>query len=144
LYVSATLYLPEGQRGAAPAILYCSGHNILGYRSDTYQHVIINLVKKGFVVLAFDPIGQGERLQYYDPVSKASTIGGPTREHAYSSMQLLLTGNNLVNYMVWDGIRAIDFLCSRKEVDQNRIGVTGRSGGGTQSAYLGAVDERVK
>ncbi|WP_262709588.1 alpha/beta hydrolase family protein [Anseongella ginsenosidimutans] len=143
-YVTSSLYIPKGIDKPAPAILYCSGHSALGYRSPVYQHVIINLVKKGFIVFAFDPVGQGERIQYYDPNTGQSRMGGPTREHSYPSVQLLLAGTNLVNYMVWDGIRALDYLATRPEVDINRIGVTGRSGGGTQAAYLGAVDDRVK
>lgn len=141
--VSATLYLPEGVDKAHPAILYCAGHNVLGYRSPTYQHVIINLVKKGFVVMAFDPVGQGERIQYYDPETEQLRVGSPTRQHSYPAIQLLLTGTNLANYMTWDGIRALDYLVSRPEVDPSRIGVTGRSGGGTQAAYLGVLDDRV-
>jgi cephalosporin-C deacetylase-like acetyl esterase len=46
--------------------------------------------------------------------------------------------------MIWDGIRAIDYLVTRKEVDTSRIGITGRSGGGTQSAYIAAFDDRIK
>lgn len=143
-FVSSSLYLPKNLKKPAPAIVYCSGHSETGYRSDTYQHVILNLVKKGFIVLAFDPIGQGERLQYFDPQSKKSKFASPTHEHSYPSIQLLAAGDNMINYMVWDGIRAIDYLVSRSEVDSKRIGVTGRSGGGTQSAYLGVVDDRVK
>src|SRR5690606_31392884 len=112
-YVTATLYLPTGTDQPAPAILYCSGHNVLGYRSPVYQHVLTNLVKKGFAVLAFDPFGQGERLQYYDPETGQSRVGSPTRQHSYPAPQLLLAGTNVTNYMIWDGIRAIDYLASR-------------------------------
>lgn len=144
-YVTSSLYLPSGikKKTKLPAIIYCSGHSADGYRSDVYQHVILNLVKKGFIVYAFDPVGQGERLEYYDPASGKSTIGGPTSEHSYPGAQAFLTGSSQAFYMIWDGIRAVDYLLTRKEVDPARIGITGRSGGGTQSAFIAAYDERI-
>ncbi|WP_119080600.1 alpha/beta hydrolase [Chitinophaga alhagiae] len=143
-YVTASLYIPAGLKNKAPAILYCSGHSNTGYRSAAYQRVILNLVKKGFLVLAFDPIGQGERLQYVNRETGKSRFKWPTWEHSYPGAQLFITGSSMARYMIWDGIRAIDYLVSRPEVDPQRIGVTGRSGGGTQSAYIAALDKRVK
>jgi hypothetical protein len=144
-YVTSSLYIPAGlkKRSSAPAVIYCSGHNAEGYRSDVYQHVILNLVKKGFIVFAFDPVGQGERLEYFDQKAGKSIIGGPTSEHSYPGAQAFLTGSSQARYMIWDGIRAVDYLISRKEVDPLRIGITGRSGGGTQSAYIAAFDDRI-
>jgi len=143
-YVTASLFVPTNlkKKSKLPAILYCSGHAAEGYRSETYQEEILNLVHKGFVVFAFDPIGQGERIQYLDKDGKPF-IGGPTREHAYPGSQMFISGNSLAKYMVWDGIRAVDYLLSRKEVDASRIGITGRSGGGTQTAFIAASDERI-
>jgi hypothetical protein len=145
-YVTSSLYIPKSlkKNSKAPAVIYCSGHSELGYRSGVYQHVIINLVKKGFVVFAFDPVGQGERLEYYDAQTGKSTAGGPTAEHSYPGTQAFISGSCQARYMIWDGIRAVDFLLTRKEVDPSRIGITGRSGGGTQSAYVAAFDERIK
>lgn len=141
-YVTSSLYLPNGAE-KAPAIIYCSGHSDSGYRAGAYQHVILNLVKKGFIVFAFDPVGQGERLEYYDPAKGRSPHRWPTTEHSYPGAQLFITGASLARYMIWDGIRAVDYLRSRKEVDTGRIGITGRSGGGTQSACIAAFDERI-
>lgn len=141
-YVTAGLFIPDNLRGKAPAVLFCSGHSELAFRSNTYQQMILNLVKKGFIVLAFDPVGQGERLQYYDTEEGKSPFG-PTHEHSYPGAQCFIAGNSMAKYMVWDGIRSIDYLISRPEVDPERIGVTGRSGGGTQTAYIAAFDERV-
>ena len=143
-YVTAGLFLPKPLDAPAPAVVYCSGHSAEAFRSPVYQKAILNLVSKGFVVLAFDPIGQGERLQYVDPQSGSSRIGGPTSEHSYVGAQYLLTGRSLAQTMIWDGIRAVDYLISRPEVDSTRIGITGRSGGGTQSSYIAAYDERIK
>ncbi|WP_375583332.1 acetylxylan esterase [Cyclobacterium xiamenense] len=143
-YVSGTLFIPQGLPGKVPAIIYCSGHALEAYRSVTYQHVILNLVKKGFIVFAFDPVGQGERLEYFDPETGNPTIGGPTKQHSYPGAQAFIAGSSQARYMIWDGIRAVDYLISRPEVDAERIGITGRSGGGTQAAYIAAFDERIR
>lgn len=142
-FVTSTLFIPEDSKGKAPAVIYCSGHTLEGYRSATYQHVILNLVKKGFIVLAFDPVGQGERLEYFDPQTNEPTIGGPTKQHSYPGAQAFIAGSSQARYMIWDGIRAVDYLLSRPEVDAERIGITGRSGGGTQSSYIAAFDDRI-
>ncbi len=142
-YVTAALFVPDDLKGKAPAILYCSGHTQEAFRDETYQTAIINLVKKGFIVLAFDPVSQGERRQYWDPQTGDSRIGGATKEHSYSGAQCFISGSSQARYMIWDGIRSIDYLLTRPEVDPQRIGITGRSGGGTQSAYIAAFDDRV-
>ena len=142
-YVTAAMFIPKKMQKPAPVVIYCSGHTELGFRSDVYQRVMINLVEKGFVVFGFDPIGQGERLQYFDPQTGKSKVGGSTTEHSYAGVQTLLTGTSLSDYFIWDGVRTIDYLETRKEVDTKRIGITGRSGGGTQSALIAAYDERV-
>jgi cephalosporin-C deacetylase-like acetyl esterase len=142
-YVTGCLFLPAQRVGPTPAILYLSGHTDEAFRNPRYQHVILNLVKKGFIVFAMDPAGQGERLQYYDPASKRSAVGGATTEHSYVGKQCFLSGSSAARYFAWDGIRAIDYLISRPEVDAKRIGVTGLSGGGTQTSYIMALDERV-
>ncbi len=141
-YVTAALLVPAKRKGKAPAIIYASGHTTNGFRSETYQHIIINLVKKGFVVLAFDPVGQGERLQYYNEKEGKSPFGA-TIEHSYPGAQCYVSGYSATKYFVWDGIRCVDYLLTRKEVDPNRIGMTGRSGGGTQTAFTAAIDERI-
>ena len=141
-YVTAALFLPEKRKGKAPAIIYACGHTQDGFRSEVYQHVIINLVKKGFIVLTFDPIGQGERLQYYNEEEGKSRFG-PTTEHSYPGAQCYLSGYSPTKYFIWDGIRSVDYLLTRKEVDPERIGMTGRSGGGTQTAFTAAVEDRI-
>ncbi len=141
--VTAALFLPNGRKKKLPAIIYCSGHSDLAFRSDVYQHVIINLVLKGFAVFAFDPVGQGERQQYFIEAEGKSKFR-PTHEHSYPGAQLFINGSSAAYYMIWDGIRSVDYLLTRKEVDPVRIGITGRSGGGTQSAYIAAVDERIR
>ena len=147
-YVTANLYLPtESGEGPFPAILGSCGHSNNGKASTVYQRVFAGLAKLGFVVLVYDPPGQGERFLYFDPQLGESVLHPEwptTVEHTMAGIQCLLTGSNAANYFVWDGIRGIDYLLSRPEVDPDRIGATGNSGGGTLTAYIAAVDERVK
>lgn len=142
--VTGSLFTPnEAERTPAPAILYVSGHTTDAYRYEPYQHLILNLVRKGFVVLAIDPIGQGERLEYLDPESGESYAGGPTSEHAMPGAQTLISGFSLARTMIWDGIRGIDLLLEQDTVDPERIGITGMSGGGTQATLIAAFDDRI-
>jgi len=142
-FVTGCLFIPDVKKKPDPAIIYCSGHGEIAFRGEEYQLGILNLVTNGFIVFAFDPIGQGERLQYTDPITNKSTIGGPTLEHTYMGSQCLLAGHSLIDYFIWDGVRAVDFLLTRKEVDPERIGITGMSGGGTQTSMIAAYDERI-
>ncbi len=136
-HVSSSLFIPDGltKGQRAPAIVYVSGHSISGYRGG-YIPTILNLVKKGFIVFAYDPIGQGERFQY-------THLGGNNAEHRYMTGQAFVAGSSLAKYTIWDGIRAVDYLVTRKEVDPARIGMCGRSGGGFQSLYIAAFDDRI-
>jgi len=143
-YVTGCLYVPDGISGKAPAVLNVIGHNQEAFRAPLYQVVIYNLVMKGIIVIAIDPPGQGENIQYYNAESKYSSVGYSVIEHCYFGNQCFLSGTSCAKYFVWDGIRAIDYLVSRGDVDPERIGVTGFSGGGTITAYISAVDDRVK
>lgn len=140
-YVTSIFAYPKDFTGKLPTIIFCSGHTTEGFRAEGYQTMVFNYVKKGFAVLAFDPIGQGERIQYLDESGKPRM--GATKEHSYPGLQSFLAGRSPAHYFVWDGIRAVDYLETRSEVDMNRIGITGRSGGGTQSAYIAAMDDRI-
>ncbi|HUU28852.1 MAG TPA: acetylxylan esterase [archaeon] len=145
-YVTGCLFIPDGVKKRRPTILNAIGHSPQAFRRAAYQVLIHNLVKKGFVVFAMDPLGQGERLQYYDPEKKETLIGpgNPTMEHSYCGDQCFISGFSLARYWTWDCVRAIDYLLTRREVDPERIGMTGCSGGGTQTAYTSAFDKRVK
>jgi len=143
-YVTGCLYIPDKIKGKAPAILNVIGHNQESFRMGLYQVINYNLVKKGMIVFAIDPLGQGEHVQYFDPKINFSSIGYSVIEHCYFGYQLFLSGSSAARYFTWDGIRAIDYLVTRKDVDSERIGVTGWSGGGTVTSYVAAFDERVK
>ena len=141
-YVTAALFVPDNIEGKAPAILNAIGHSTKSFRRDIYQQIILNLVKKGFVVLVYDQIGQGERLQYYDDELGKSKFPS-TIEHSYPGAQCFISGYSPARYFIWDGIRGVDYLLSRPEVDPDRIGMTGLSGGGTSTTFMSAIDERI-
>ncbi len=141
-HVTANVYVPAQGSGPFPAILMPVGHSPGGKESE--RDTALGLARKGFVVLKYDPIGQGERLQYYDPDLRASKVGGPTQEHSHANGHAFLIGDNVARYRIWDGMRGIDYLLTRKDVDPKRIGCTGCSGGGTLTAYIAALDERVQ
>ena len=140
-YVTANLYLPK-EGGKHPGVLRPMGHWEEGKARE--QVVDANLAMKGFVVLTYDPIGQGERQQAYDSRLEASLIGGSTDQHFQAGAQSILAGENFARYRIWDAQRALDYLVSLPEVEADKIGVTGCSGGGTLTTYISALDPRVK
>ncbi len=142
-YVDGAIYIPKDLEEKAPAVFYACGHSVEGFKVGIYQHIIINLVKKGFIVLTIDPMGQGERYQYWDSKAKKLKFPIPDHEHSYAGAQCMISGYSTGRHFLWDMIRGVDYLITRNEVDPARIGVTGRSGGGNLSAYLGAVDDRI-
>jgi len=139
-YVTANVYVPTGGTPPFPAVLGASGHDEESKADPDYQRVWISLAKRGFLVLAYDPPAQGERSEDVDPkTSQRRRIA----EHIMVGSPCMLTGTNFARHEIWDGIRAVDYLVSRKDVDPKRIGVAGHSGGGTQTAYLMALEPRV-
>jgi cephalosporin-C deacetylase-like acetyl esterase len=144
-WVTANLYVPARGAGPFPGIISPCGHYSSARIYAAYQFLYLDLVRNGFVVLAYDPIGQGERRYYWNPHTDKSEIGGPvTWEHDMPGHLLLLLGASLTQYRIWDGMRAIDYLMIRPEVDPKRIGCTGHSGGGTLTLFISALDERVQ
>src|SRR5437868_479650 len=124
-YVTANLYLPAAGRGPYPAILFPLGHENGAKAHQAWQRMLAGLARRGFVALAWDPIGQGERVQMYDPDWHDSKVQASTVEHTIIGLQCLLTGTHIAQYTIWDGSRALDYLLSRPEVDAKRVGVTG-------------------
>ncbi|MEA1952111.1 MAG: prolyl oligopeptidase family serine peptidase, partial [Planctomycetota bacterium] len=145
LYVTALLYLPDEKtcsiKPPYPGVLFPCGHSTNGKACEAYQRGCVLLAKNGFVVLCYDPIEQGERYQLLHKNGKPR-VGG-TRGHNATNISSMPLGRNTATYRIWDGMRGIDYLQTRKEVDPQRIGCTGNSGGGTLTSYIMALDERV-
>ncbi len=143
-FVTALLYVPDGPiaDGKRAAILMSPGHAPSGKAGDAPVAAIF--ARNGFIVLSYDPIGQGERLQYPDPAKPdASLVVRPTGEHGEASLQPMLIGDTFARYELWDAMRGVDFLASLPQVDSHRIGALGCSGGGTITALAGALDTRI-
>ena len=133
LYVTANLYLPDEAAGPLPAVLYLPGHAANGKANEPYQVICQCLARKGYAVLNIDPVGQGERGPYY----------APGNNHECQGIQGFLPRDLNPMYFIHDGVRAIDYLQGRPEVDGARIAVTGISGGGVQTMMLASYDRRV-
>lgn len=146
LYVTALVYVPEEREGSGakkyPAVLVPAGHAPDG--KDHYQALCQRLVQRGYVVLAWDPVGQGERSQFWDAKRGNSRYNLICAEHAVLGNLAYLVGANLARWEIWDGLRAFDYLLTRPEVDSNRINITGTSGGGFQAMHIAALEPRIK
>jgi len=139
--VTANLYIPNDLRGPAPCVLGLCGHAEEAKAYELYQQFSQRLAYAGFVVLTFDPISQGERDQYHGSGYRQQ-VGWGTSAHNMAGKQLELLGDWLGFWCLWDGVRALDYLLSRPEVDPTRVGLTGNSGGGTMTTWLWAFDDR--
>jgi cephalosporin-C deacetylase-like acetyl esterase len=139
--VTGNLYIPDGQ-GPFPGVLVSSGHSRTGKTADYNQRFGIVLAQHGIVTLCYDPIGQGERSQLVDDHGHPQ-FEATTHEHFLIGTGSILVGRNTATYRVWDAMRAADYLQSRPEVDPQRLGMTGCSGGGTLTSYTMALDPRI-
>jgi len=139
--VTANLYVPKGRKFPLPGVVGTCGHSTNGKCAEAYQAFAQGLARMGYVVLIYDPIGQGERLQYPDEKLQ-SRIGVGVREHLYCGNPQFLIGEFFGAWRAWDGIRALDYLLGREEVDAKHVGVTGNSGGGTMTTWLCGVEQR--
>jgi dienelactone hydrolase/pimeloyl-ACP methyl ester carboxylesterase len=138
--VTANLYVPK-RKGPLPGVVGSCGHSANGKAAEPYQGFAQGLARQGYVVLIFDPIGQGERLQYVnDELKPRRGIG--VSEHLYAGNQQYLVGEFFGSWRAWDGIRALDYLLTRDEVDPEHVGITGNSGGGTMSTWLCGLERR--
>jgi dienelactone hydrolase len=139
-HVTANFYVPDG-KPPYPGVLLPCGHSDNGKAYEQYQRMAILLARNGMAVLCYDPVGQGERYQRLDAQGKPVIRG--TTEHTMAGIGALLVGRQEASYAIWDGMRALDYLAGRPEVDLRRLGCTGNSGGGTLTAYLMALDDRI-
>ncbi|MCH9655428.1 MAG: prolyl oligopeptidase family serine peptidase [Planctomycetes bacterium] len=155
-HVTANLYLPNS-KPPYPGVLVPCGHSHNGKVAGAYQQACMLLAQNGMAALCYDPIGQGERYQVLSKQPNEFFRGTKryrpphpqvqfycTAEHTLMSVSSIPLGSNSARYRIWDGMRSIDYLVSRPDIDPNRIGCTGNSGGGTLTSYIMALDERVK
>lgn len=141
-FVTANLYVPNGPAVRRPAVVGTCGHSKEGKAGDTYQSFAQGLARMGYVVLIYDPLGQGERLQYPN-AEGGSRVGVGVNEHLYAGNQQFLVGECIGTWRAWDGIRALDYLLTRSEVDPKHVGLTGNSGGGTMTTWLVGLERRL-
>ncbi|RZL53674.1 MAG: hypothetical protein EOO93_20730 [Pedobacter sp.] len=140
--VTANLYLPNG-KGKFPSVLLFCGHEDLSKATLSYQQTAILFAKNGFVVFVIDPISQSERVQLTDTTGKSLTRGATT-EHTLLNLSANLLGTSAAAYELFDNVRGLDYLVTRPEVDANKVGCIGNSGGAMQAIYFAAFDDRVK
>ena len=144
--VTATLYLPESP-APYPGVLFPCGHSENGKAAGSYQKACMLLAKNGCAALIFDPPGQGERKQilgqHHDDHGPTDAPFKSTSEHMVTGVAPVLLGQNLATYFIWDGMRGIDYLQSRDDILADKIGCTGNSGGGNQTSFLMALDDRI-
>ena len=140
-HVTGNMYLPHGD-GPFPVVLVSSGHSRTAKLADYNQRFGIRMATLGIASFVFDPIGQGERSQVVTPEVEP-LFSGTTTEHFLVGASSILVGRNTATYRVWDAIRAIDYVHTRDDIDTNKIGYTGCSGGGTLTSYVMALDPRI-
>ena len=126
--------------GTNAAVIFVCGHWDIGKQGAGYQIVCQCLVRAGLIVFAQDPVGQGERWSYIDTEQRVNSC---TDEHDYAGYQCIVLGKGITRYFVHDTMRAVDYLLSRPEVDPAKIGITGCSGGGTQTSMMMLTDRRL-
>lgn len=139
--VTGNLYLPRNAKGKVPGVIGVCGHSLNGKAETAYQSFAQGLARQGMACFLIDPAGQGERFQYLDE-KLGSRLKGGTTEHNQMGNPMLLVGEFLGAWFAWDAIRALDYLLTRPEIDERHIGVTGNSGGGTQTTWLCGLEPR--
>ena len=139
-HVTANLFLPDPVKfpGKRPGIVVPCGHSTNGKAASAYQRGSLQAAQAGMVALCYDPIDQGERVQCRKNPNLWSCGA-----HNNVGRRAELLGWNTARFRTWDGIRALDVLASRPEVDPSRLGVMGHSGGGTMSSWIMALDDRI-
>ncbi len=155
-HLTANLYLPDTPP-PWPAVLVPCGHSHEGKAVGQYQLICMLLARHGMAAMCYDPIGQGERYQMLDLAKERAVFDDAphvkvphpnvrlmcTTEHTMTGISSALIGANAAQFRIWDGMRVIDYLQGRKDIIADKIGCTGNSGGGTETAYLMALDDRI-
>ncbi|MEX0792067.1 MAG: acetylxylan esterase [Pirellulaceae bacterium] len=143
-FVTGALFLPDPEKFKPPypGILIPCGHSATGKGIDAYQRGAVLSAVNGMAAFVFDPIDQGERMQRLNEQGKPRLQG--TGGHNHTGVSAIPLGWNTATFRVWDGMRALDYLAARPEVDAEQLGCMGNSGGGTLTSFLTALDTRIK
>ena len=142
-HIPANLYIPKNHKPPFPGVLFQMGHTLNGKAGDSYQKCCQALAQLGYLVLAFDPMGQGERTYYPQPNGVTTRLRSADDEHTQPGKQMLLVGDTATRLQAWDAVRSLDVLAAHPMVDPKRLASTGQSGGGTLTMLLSAVEERL-
>lgn len=137
LHVTALAFVPDETKFKPPypAVAVTCGHAFEGKAHDVYQRACVLGAKEGFLMLIYDPFGQGERVT--GPYANCS-------EHNRFGAAAIHLGRSTAGFRIWDGMRALDYLQSRPDVRADRLGLMGNSGGGTMTALIMALEPRLK
>ena len=138
IHIPALLFLPDAAKFKAPypGVIVTCGHSLNGKAYAGYQRTSLLLAKAGIAALIYDPFDQGERL-----ITKELFC---CHGHNAIGANATLLGWSMARFRIWDGMRAIDYLQTRPEVDPARIGVCGQSGGGTMTSLIMAIEPRIR
>ena len=144
-YVPVNVYRLKNLSGRSPAVISAIGHWPEGKAHFENQILCANLCLNGYIVFTFDPQYQGERENRDDDFSDLDRDDYIcVANHMKAALPQFLYGRQFMAHYLWDGMRVIDYICSRNDVDVDNIGGLGQSGGGTQISFLSALDERIK
>jgi dienelactone hydrolase len=143
VFVTSNLYVPSTGKPPYPGVLFQMGHSLLGKAYASYQKCCQGLARLGYLVLAFDPMGQGERIYYPDDSGHSTLRRSADDEHSHPGKQMLLVGETASRFQLWDAVRSLDYLASHPLVDPQRLASTGQSGGATLTMMLAAADSRL-
>ncbi len=140
-FVTGNLFLPKSdQQKNFPVLLELCGHNPDGKANRRGTQLAAALAANGMAVFAIDPVCQGERLQFPEANPSCEIVRG----HNMLGKTMLAYGDFLCSWRAWDAVRAIDYLETRREINQDKIYAGGCSGGGTMTVFLAALDDRIK
>lgn len=144
LYVTANLYLPNEAKYPKPwnGVVVVCGHSHNGKAYENYQRVTALHALNGIAAMIVDPIDQGERFQNIDPVAKKE-LSASVHGHNLLGIGSILLGRNTAMFEIWDAMRAFDYMQTRDDIRHENLGLAGLSGGGTQTSYVMALEDRV-
>lgn len=145
LFVTGILYLPDETKFAKPwsGVVVACGHSLNGKGYENYQRVASLHALNGIAALLVDPIDQGERFQNVDREAKKA-LSSSVHGHNLLGIGSILLGQNTARFEIWDLMRCFDYLQTRDDIRHDNLGMAGLSGGGTQTSYVMALEDRVK